>query len=465
MEDFCGTSYVHERTDKSFITLYFSIDMIYTQELAAEVLEIVENTKLSEKEAMKKCLKGKIKDYKIWGSVHAYVFEVLKRKNLIDLIIQKSSGINPRVINPFLRNLLRVAVYEIFFKNVHPALATDSAVRIAKKINEKAAAFVNAVLRKAENVRIEKELEKIRKTNRRRYLSLKYFHPEWFIKLAEKVVDNVEDLLIANLKQTVYVRANTLRKSPENVRRYLEKNGVIVEGTILPEVFKVLSYEKPLTTLDGHDKDFVIQDLASCLVSYALSPENDEVIVDLAAAPGSKTSHLAALMENRGKIIAVDNSKERINRMKARLKRLGVKNVKVYLADGVKFRAEADKVLVDAPCSSTGALRNYPSIKWRFSYELFRKTILLQRKMLRNAARIGEIVVYSTCSITFDENEGNLLKLLDVFKVEDTNLNFGDIGIRKYRNKIFPHADRVVRLYPHIHDTAGFFISKLKSKI
>ncbi len=439
--------------------------MIYTQELAAEVLEIVENTKLSEKEAMKKCLKGKINDYKIWGSVHAYVFEVLKRKNLIDLIIQRSSGINPRVVNPFLRNLLRVAVYEMFFKNVHPALATDSAVRIAKKISEKAAAFVNAVLRKAENVKIEEELEKIKKSNRRLYLSLRYFHPEWYVKMAEKIVDNVEDLLIANLRQTIYVRANTLRKSPENVRRSLEKNGVIVEETILPEVFKVLSYEKPLTSLEGYDKDFVIQDLASCLVSHALSPEPGDVVVDLAAAPGSKTSHLAALMENRGKIIAVDNSRDRINRMKVRLKKLGVDNVKIYLADGVKFRAEADKVLVDAPCSSTGALRNYPSIKWRFSYELFRKTILLQRKMLRNAAKIGETVVYSTCSITFEENEGNLLKLLDIFKVDDTGLNFGNIGIGKFGSKTFPYADKVVRLYPHIHDTAGFFISKLKSKI
>ena len=439
--------------------------MIYTQELAAEVLELVEKTRLSEKEAIKKCLGGKIKDYKIWGSVHAYVFEVLKRRNLIDLIIQKASGTNPRVINPFLRNLLRVAVYEMFFKNVHPALATDSAVRIAKKIGERAAAFVNAVLRKAENVRIEEELEEIKKTSRRKYLSLKYFHPEWYVKIAEKVVENVEDLLIANLKQTIYVRANTLRKSPENVVRYLEKNGVIVEETILPEVFKVLSYEKPLTTLDRQDRDFVIQDLASCLVSYALNPEAGDVVVDLAAAPGSKTSHIAALMENKGRIIAVDNSKERIERMKARLKKLGVKNVRIHLADGTKFRAEADKVLVDAPCSSTGALRNYPSIKWRFSYELFRKTIILQRKMLRNAARIGDTVVYSTCSITFEENEGNLLKLLDVFKIEDTNLNFGECGIRKFGKKVFPYADKVVRLYPHLHDTTGFFISKLKSKV
>ena len=440
-------------------------NVIPTQKIAAEVLERIEREKISAKEALRQKFSGIEIDYKVRGSIHAYVFETLKRRNLIDFILKKALGFrNLKTINPFLRNLLRIAIYEMFFKNVHPALATDSAVRIAKEISDKAAAFVNAILRNAEKIDVEKELEGVKRKSIRKYLALKYYHPEWFIKFAEKIVDDVEQLLIANLKQTMYIRANTLRKSAENVRRYLERNDVIVEDTVLPEVFKVLAYKRPPTTLEGYERDFVIQDLASCLVSHALNPEKGDVIVDLAAAPGSKTSHIAALMENRGSIIAVDNSSERIEKMKARLKRLGVKNVKVYKADGVKFRAEADKVLVDAPCSSTGALRNYPSIKWRFDYNLFRKTVILQRKMLENSSRIAEDVIYSTCSITFEENEGNLLKLLSIFKIENLDLGFGTAGIRKYKGKVFPYAEKVVRLYPHMHDTAGFFISKLRTK-
>ncbi len=433
-------------------------NLIPTQKIAAEILERVERDRTSAKEVIRQRLSN-LNDYKIRGSIHAYVFEVLKRRNFIDFILQKAQRFrNLNAINPFIRNLLRVAIYEMFFKNVHPALATDSAVRIAKEVSAKSASFVNAILRNAEKIDVEKELEEVRKKSRRNYLALKYYHPEWFLKFVEGVVGDVEQLLIANLKQTTYIRVNTLRKSPENLRRYLERNEIVVEETILPEVFKVLAYKKPPTLLDSYERDFVIQDLASCLVSHALNPEIGDVIVDLAAAPGSKTSHIAALMENKGCIIAVDNSKERLKRMRERLKRLGVKNVKIFLADGVKFKAEADKVLLDPPCSSTGALRNYPSIKWRFDYELFRKTIILQRKMLRNAYRIADEVVYSTCSITFEENEGNLLKLLDLFKIEDLNINFGSAGIRKYKGKIFPYAEKVIRFYPHIHDTAGFFI-------
>ncbi|WP_457591762.1 RsmB/NOP family class I SAM-dependent RNA methyltransferase [Geoglobus sp.] len=437
-------------------------DVVPTQKLAAEVLQIVEESTISAKEALRRYFLGRDVDYKIRGSVHAYVFEVLKRRNLIDFILQKALGFrNLSSITPFIRNLLRVGVYEMHFKGVHPALATDSAVRIAREVSSKSAGFVNAILRNAEKVDVEHELEKIRKSSRRKYLALKYFHPEWYVRLAEKTVPDYEELLIANLRQTIYVRANTIRKSPENVRRMLEKQGVVLEETPLDEVFRVVSYDRPPAILDGYDRDFVIQDLASCLVTHALSPEPGERIVDLAAAPGSKTSHMAAMMENRGRIVAVDNSKERVERMKARLRKLGVRNVEIRVADGVRFRETADKVLIDAPCSSTGSIRNYPSVKWRYSPQKFQALLRVQRAMLRNSARIADEVIYSTCSITFEENEGNLMKLSDVFRIERLNLGVGVAGIRRYRGRVFPHAEKVVRLYPHIHDTAGFFISKL----
>jgi len=147
--------------------------------------------------------------------------------------------------------------------------------------------------------------------------------------------------------------------------------------------------------------------------------------------------------------------------MKARLKRLGVENVRIILGDATKVRFEADKVLLDPPCSSTGSIRNYPSVKWRFDPKLFRKTVELQRKMLKNASKIGEEIVYSTCSITFEENEENVLFASRFLKVDDAYIGFGDKGISKYGKKRFPYAELVVRTYPHKHDTAGFFISKL----
>jgi len=138
--------------------------------------------------------------------------------------------------------------------------------------------------------------------------------------------------------------------------------------------------------------------------------------------------------------------------------------VEFRVFDGAKFRYEADKVLLDAPCSSTGSVRNYPSVKWRYSPKKFQSLLRLQRRMLENASKIAENVVYATCSITFEENEGNLIKLNDLFNIERLELPIGAPGIKKYGKRVFDFADRVVRLYPHLHNTSGFFISKLSVK-
>ncbi len=440
-------------------------DVIPTQKLAAEVLTAVEKNSISAKSALREYFREIDVDYRVRGSVHAYVFEVLKRRNFLDFILERALGFrNLNKVDSFIRNLLRIGVYEMYFKGVPPPLATDSAVRIAVEVNPRAGSFVNAILRNAENVDVDRELEKIRRTSRKKYIALKYFHPEWYVEIAKKVTSSYEDLLIANLSTVTYIRVNTLRISPENAIRNLEKQEVVLEETVLPDVFRVISYRKPLTILDGYDRDFVIQDLASCLVSSALNPEPGDVIVDLASAPGSKTSHISAIMENRGRIIAVDNSKERMERMKIRLKRLGVKNVVFVVHDGAYFKYSADKVLLDAPCSSTGSVRNYPSVKWRYSPKKFKSFLRLQRAMIRNSLTIADEIIYSTCSITFEENEGNLTRLREIAGVRNLDLPMGVPGIRKYGIQTFNDADRVVRLYPHLHDTSGFFISRLFPK-
>ncbi len=354
------------------------------------------------------------------------------------------------------------------FKGVHPALATDSIVRIVKRrFGEKMASLANAVLRRAEHVRLEGEIAKLDEI---RKLALEHFHPEWFVKLAIDLLGREEAirLMIANNeKQAVYVRVNELKASIESVRRYLENHGVELAETPLPEVFKVVSYERAPASLDWHaEGKFVIQDLASCLVAHVLEPEPGEKILDLASAPGLKASHVAMLMENEGKIIAVDNSEDRLRRMKAKMRELGVRNVECVLADGTKFYAgDVDRVLVDPPCSSTGSFRNYPCVKWRFDERKYRETIKVQRRMIENAfrnLREGGILVYSTCSITFDENEENVLFASRFFKVEEVKPIFGVRGIRRFRGKDFPFWDKVVRTFPHLHDCVGFFISKLK---
>ncbi len=427
--------------------------VIPTQEIAAKVLAEVERSRISVKSAVQK-LAGSF-DYKIRGSVHAYSIETLKRLNGIDYYL-KSTLKDLSKLDPFTRNLLRIAVYEMKYKGVHPALATDSAVRIARERGK--ASLVNAVLRKVENLEIQAE-------DRLKELSLTYFHPEWFVKYAIELLGEYEALKLmeANLRNPpIYVRANELKSSIEAVRKYLENNGVLLEETFIDEVFRVKGYEKHPASLEWHSEGrYVIQDLASCFVSHALDPSPGDVILDLAAAPGMKTAHMSMLMQNEGKIIAVDNSPSRVRRMRAKLKQLGVKNVEIKLGDGCKFEYEADKALVDAPCSSTGNYASQPNVKWTFDERKFRATIKVQRKMIANALRNADEVVYATCSITFEENEENLLKTKA--KIQPLPSPFGR-GVKEFKGVLYKDWDKVVRSFPHLHDTAGFFISKLTRK-
>lgn len=439
-----------------------------TQEIAADVLTEIDAGRelLSAKEVMKRLLNGRY-SAKVRGSVHAYVMETLKRRNTIDFVINLClRGKKVEDLNPFLRNVLRVGIYEIVYKGVHPALATDSAVRIAKnRLNTRAAALVNAVMRKAERVEIEKELGKLNPVSR---IALKYHHPEWYVKLAFKLLGkDAIDLMKANMRTTVYVRVNELKASIESVRKYLEQF-CDVEETVLPYVFRVENWEKHPSTLEWHGEGkFVVQDIASAIAAHVLSPEPGDFVVDLAAAPGIKTSQLAMLMENRGKIVAVDNSKSRLGRMALKMKQLGVKIVECRLEDGATFLPEkrADCVLLDPPCSTTGALRNYPCVKWRFDEKKYRATVKLQKKMLENAMRIGNKVLYSTCSITFDENEGNV-KLFEsrVERIRGGRVNrWKSCGIREFNGIKFRKWKEVARFWPHVHDCCGFFIAILSS--
>ncbi|MBO8179199.1 MAG: RsmB/NOP family class I SAM-dependent RNA methyltransferase [Archaeoglobus sp.] len=425
-------------------------NLIPTQEIAAKVLAEVERSRISVKSAVQK-IAGRF-DYKIRGSVHAYSLETLKRLNAIDFYL-KSTLKNFDKLDLFTKNLLRIAVYEMKYKGVHPALATDSAVRIARKKGK--APLVNAVLRNVEKLEISPG-------NRLKEISLKYFHPEWFVKYSIELLgeDDALRLMEANLKNPqVYVRVNELKSSIEAVRRYLEDNGVVLEETFLEEVFRVKSYDKHPASLEWHSKGkYVIQDLASCFVSKALNPSPGEVVLDLAAAPGMKTAHMAMLMQNEGKIVAIDNSPERVRRMKSKLKQLGVKIAEVKLGDGCKFEYDADKALVDAPCSSTGNYASQPNVKWTFDERKFKSTLKVQRKMIENALKNAQEVVYATCSITFEENEGNLLKI--GAKVLPLPSPFGR-GTREFKGMEFRDWDKVVRSFPHLHNTAGFFISKL----
>ncbi|WP_042700254.1 RsmB/NOP family class I SAM-dependent RNA methyltransferase [Thermococcus sp. PK] len=443
---------------------------ITLHELIADVLTLIEERELSSKNALERVFKrvsGKDRE-RARGLAHAYVFEIEKWRKKIDFIANSVlKGTKIGDLELYLANLLRIGIFEMKFKGVAPAIATDSVVRVVKeKYDLNRAKFVNAVLREAEKFNLDRALKKLKEKDRIEYLSVKFSHPRWYVEYVIDLLgyENAVRLLLSNNRpQRYYVRVNPLKTDIDKLAEYLEAHGVRTARTPIDDVLKILEYETPITRLDWYKEGyFVIQDLASAYVAHVLAPEKGERILDLAAAPGSKTFHVAHLMENTGEIVAVDYSAERLQKMKAKMKVLGVKNVRLVHADGMKFKdkEEFDRIILDAPCSSSGTYRQFPEVKWRFDENKIKKVIQVQKAMLRNAYRNlrkdGEMT-YSTCSIRVDENEENIKYAISRVGFELINYPFewGERGFTEIGDKVF-------RSFTHLHDCNSFFIAKLK---
>jgi NOL1/NOP2/sun family putative RNA methylase len=228
--------------------------------------------------------------------------------------------------------------------------------------------------------------------------------------------------------------------------------GLAVEVTLpkfkLPSLSELESFKEGL---------FYAQSLPSMVVAHILEPSEEELIVDMAAAPGGKTSHIAQLLQNRGEIIGIDKSRNRLKKMEEELNRLGVKNVKLIRMDARKLPElglQADKILLDAPCTVLGIRpklwesRTPSDIEATARYQM--ALIWAAIKSLRR----GGVLVYSTCTLSYEENEANVKFMLEKgLKLEDQGLFIGSEGIR---------LDMVQRFYPNRHLTQGFFIAKLR---
>ncbi len=237
----------------------------------------------------------------------------------------------------------------------------------------------------------------------------------------------------------------------------LRKKGLAVEVLVsrykTPSLRELKEYKQGL---------FYEQSLPAILTSWVLRPYPDEVVVDMCAAPGGKTTHIAQLMENEGVIYAFENSPKRAKKLEENLSRLGIKNVKIMVHDSRYIHIDfpcikADKVLLDPPCSALGVR---PKLYEKKSLRDVIGVMKYQRQFLKAASRVikkGGYLVYSTCTITLEENEINIKYAIENlgFKLEEQWIVVGSSGL------VIDNADMLQRFYPHLHDTPGYFIALL----
>ncbi len=268
------------------------------------------------------------------------------------------------------------------------------------------------------------------------------------------------------------IRVNTLKTSISTLKKALKKRGFkftsmkeLDEGlTITKEPFSISATPEHAM---GH---FFIQVKASMLAVIALDPRKDELIWDMAAAPGGKTTHVAQIMQNTGTIICTEMDRNRINVLRSNISRCGVTNAICYKIDAAKLvstKLKFDRVLLDAPCTGEGLIPLDPSRKKSRSIEDILVCTKIQKKLIDSAMQMlkpGGVLLYSTCSLAPEENEENVEYILDKYAARLLSVPFeGAEGIET-PSKILSSSERkkIIRLYPHVHNTIGFFIAKFE---
>ncbi len=397
------------------------------------------------------------------------VYGTLRNRSRLDWIIGLLYRGKAEAMDHSLRNILRIGLYQLLFTDrIPPFAAVNEAVKTAKAMHPAGAGLVNAVLRKflkpgTSVAYPDKEKDPAG------YVSVFHSHPLWLVEKWIGTMGFAETLELCkadNETPPLTIRVNRLKADREETGKALAGEGCEAQAADLsPEGLKISALPVPVRELRlFREGRFVIQDEASQLVSHLVDPRPGEKVLDLCAGTGVKTTHLAELMGNQGHIAALDINAKKLDSLRGLAQKLGITIIHSLAGDAraepsADFREAFDRVLVDAPCSGLGTLRRNPEIKWRLTPESLREFPPLQADILANAARFlkrGGILVYSTCTISAEENGEVLWAFLS------GNRDFTLVHPSGSVDRRVVDQEGFFRTAPHRHGTDGFFGAVLR---
>ena len=391
----------------------------------------------------------------------------------LDYILNLYSSVTTARMKPVIREILRMSVYQLkYMDSVPDSAVVNEAVMLTQKrgfYNLKA--FVNGVLRS-----IARELSAISWPDREkelpRYLSIRYSMPmflteKWLAVYGPETTEKILSDMVT--EKPVTIRCRTSLSDPETIRKSLISQGVHVEqAPYLPYAFRISGYDN-LTDLEAfREGKIAVQDVSSMLVAEAAAPKRGDYVLDLCAAPGGKSLHVGDKMEGYGQVDARDISDAKVALIEENIQRMQSINVQTRVQDATVFDADseciADIVLADVPCSGYGVIGRKPEIKYRTSPKRLEELVSLQRLILERAQEYVKsrgVLIYSTCTISQEENEENMmwflnnhpsyrLESLDPFLPEELHSESTGLGY--------------LQLLPGVHGTDGFFIARFRRK-
>jgi len=434
--------------------------------IAVEALSWMELEGLSERQAFNRSYRQlKLRNEKAMRFGFSLMTETMRRLNVIDYIA--NWAVSPKNLDDYKlgsKNFLRIYIYWVhfrkadfnealgFIKTGRRILGRDELFPIEEAFGKVLGFDLRMISKESENLRI----------------SLETFHQKWFVEYCFKLFgrDEAIQLLKAyNELPLTCVKINSLKCETEDGIRELEKEGVILEKIHnIENLWRVIKTRKPLVTLKSYrDGLFQIQDITSQVACLEVEAKPGQLIFDICAAPGIKTTSLIQFMQDTGKIISIDRSDSRMKLWKKEIRRVGGTIAEPVIADAhedLPLITNADRILLDPPCSGTGIYARSPSMKWHIRPNHTDNLARLQFEMLKVASKhVKEngIIVYATCSILEEENElviEKFLKTIPNFKLAPIKTSLGTPGLRE--------LIKTRRFYPHKDQSAGFFLARIQ---
>jgi 16S rRNA (cytosine967-C5)-methyltransferase len=391
------------------------------------------------------------------------VYGTVRHRVLCDYVLQPLLEQTLDKLPLPIHTILRMGIYQALFLNqvTFPAMVHTSVDLAKKRGHAGTARLVNAVLK-----RVPQSIEAVHLPPREepvQFLRIRYSMPRWIadawvreygFEQAEAMCQASDEPALATL------RANTLRIAPEALAERLAKTGYVTEKrTPIPEELTILDGPPPARSKLFQEGLFFIQDPASMLPPHLLEPQPGDRVLDMSAAPGGKTTHIAQLSGNRARIVAMDANEHKLELVRENAERLGAEGIDCLCGNGEQppLAPGFDRILVDAPCSGLGTLRRHPDLKWRVKSTDPAELAAIQLRLLRSALALcenGGVIVYSVCTFTKTETE----EVVDaVLKDGSAAPDEGPEWLAQW--KIRPGMYRVL---PEKGGLDGFFLMRLR---
>ena len=401
---------------------------------------------------------------KEWKFCCALYYGVIERKITLDHIIGGLSSRPLEKLDSIILNILRTGIYQILYMDSVPDnAAVNESVQLAKEFRKTSASgMVNAVLRNF--IRRDKKYDIPEHETER--MSVEYSVPVWLAEslTADYGKDMAENLLSDSLGEPpLYIRFNNLRFTEKEFLESWAGKFEFEKSEYLPFCYKVTGkyFKEAIENSDMLDMGwFHVQDLASQLCCLALNPNENDIVIDMCAAPGGKTFTMAEMMNGKGRIYAFDQWKHRVKLIENGMKTLGLENITAQTGDSSVYREnmpKATKILCDVPCSGIGTVRRKPEVKYK-NPEDFSRLPHIQYSIAENALNYladGGEMVYSTCTLRRAENDEVIAKLLE---------NHPEIEIVKLPEPLGSKFEGIASIFPIHFGSDGFFIAKLRKK-